>query len=302
MNPADQIERTIKRLHITTRAQTDKRILDDAYVALGKGLERQQPGTRRMIVSSRITWLAAAAAVVLIALALLLSVPSKRVDTIEEFYRTLGAVENICASSFEAGQTDPFQQVWTSQTLKVRLFKTRPGNQEQFMLWDIPNKVEMIAYGSMVHTEALTGEKLAGFEKQVTPFFSIAPEPYERDTLASARWTRLDDPAVAAIVPGTEVYDLTYIQPAAPSRPEAYRKSRVFLDAKTKLPRRAELYTKSEPQDEYRLWCFVVVTYPSESEIQVLIRSTFGPPESRPGEPEYIVTPEGDRGRTGGRR
>ena len=295
MNPADNLERAIEKLHVTTKAETDKYILSEAFVALRAAATAQPVGVGARLwqaaVTGRLAAPVAAAAVVLIALGLLVSVPRKRVETIEEFYSTLGAVENICISSFEADQTEPFQQVWTSQSLKVRLFRIEPGDKERFTLWDIPNKVEMIAYGSVVRTEPLTGQKLAGFEKQVNPFFFIAPEPYEKDALASAQWTRVDDPAVTAVVPGAEVYDLTYIQPAAPSRAKTYRRSRFFLDAKTKLPGKVELYTKSEPEEQYRLWSFAIVTYPAESEIQELVRDRFGPPESRSGEPGYMGTP-----------
>ena len=41
MNPADQIEQTIERLHITTRAETDERILGDAFAALEKYAQKQ---------------------------------------------------------------------------------------------------------------------------------------------------------------------------------------------------------------------------------------------------------------------
>ena len=297
MNSADDIEHAIAELHITTKAETDNRILDDAYVALGKGLEKQRPGTWRKIVSSRITWPAAAAAVILMALALLLSVPSRRFETIEEFYSTLGAVGNICASSFEAGQTEPFQQVWTSQTLKIKLFKIGSKNQARFVLWDIPNKVRMIRYlsSNSVQTEVLTNQMLAELEKSMPLFFGVVPFSDVNDVPQDAQWNHIDDSKVVATVPGTKVYDLIWLQKSTPSETVMHKKWRIFVDTRTNLPKRAEWYAKLKPEDEYGFETFIAITYPSEDEIQALIRSTFGPPESRPGGPEYMPTPGTDR-------
>lgn len=293
MNLADDIERAIAELHITTKAETDKRIFDDAYVALGKGLERQRPETWRMIVGSRITWPAAAAAVILMALALLLSVPNRRFETIEEFYSTLGAVGNICVSSFEAGRTEPFQQVWTSQTLKVKLFKIGSKNQARFVLWDIPNKVRMIRYlsSNSVQTEALTNQMLAELEKSMPSFFGVVPFSDVNDVPEDAQWNRIDAPRVAATVPGTKVYDLTWIAKSTPSETVVHKKWRIFVDTRTNLPQRAEWYAKLKSEDEYGFETFIAITYPSKDEIQALVRNTFGPPDR----PEYMPTPGTER-------
>ena len=129
MSPVDSLERRIEQLHISTGAETDKRILNDSFAALRSGLQQRQGGTRRLILSSRIARpVVAAAAVILIAVALMVSMPGKGSDTVEEFYRTLSGAGNICVSTFESAQTSPRQQVWTSHGLKVRLFKTGSGD------------------------------------------------------------------------------------------------------------------------------------------------------------------------------
>ena len=67
MNPADNIERAVEQLHITTRPETDKRILDDAFAALEKSAQKQSPhvgrSARRRTLRIRIAELAAVAAV-----------------------------------------------------------------------------------------------------------------------------------------------------------------------------------------------------------------------------------------------
>ncbi len=295
MNPADNIERRIEQLHIATAAETDKRILDDAFVALHKGLQSQRLSIWQMIASSRIVRPAAVAAVILMAFALLLSTLNKEAVTLESLRGTLGNAGNICISTFQAGQTDPFQQVWTSQSLKWRLLKIGSDDQAQFALWDIPNKVKMTAYLSTVQTQPLTEQMLAELEKSVTPYSAIAPFSYMRDIPDSARWSHVDDQAVTAKVPGSEVYELVWTEQGTTSEIVAYRKWRVFIDARTNLPRRAESYTKSEPGQEYKLESFVIITYPTEREIQDLVANTFGPPDSRTDGPEYRSTPGANR-------
>ncbi|TKJ38678.1 MAG: hypothetical protein CEE38_02955 [Planctomycetes bacterium B3_Pla] len=295
MNHADNIERRIEQLHIATAAETDKRILDDAFVALHKGLQSQRLSVRQMIANSRIVRPAAVAAVILMAFALLLSTLNKEDVTLESLRSTLDNAGNICISTFQAGQSDPSQQVWTSQNLKVRLLKIGSGGQVQFALWDIPNKVKMTVYLSTVQTQPLTEQMLAELEKSVTPYSDITPFSHIRDIPDSARWSRIDDPAVAADVPGTEVYELVWTEQGTTSEIVIYRKWRVFIGARTNLPGRAESYVKSEPGQEYKLESFVIITYPSEREIQDLVANTFGPPDSRRDGPEYRGTPGANR-------
>jgi len=295
MNPADNIERRVEQLHISTGAETDKRILSDSFAALRRGLQPRQGGTWRLILSSRIARPVVAAAVILIAVALLMSVPEKGAETVEEFYRTLSGAGNICVSTFEAAQTSPHQQVWTSQSLKVRLFKTGSGDRARFALWDISNKVQMTMYLSEVQTEPLTEERLAELEKSMASSSGVAPFSDAKDVPERVRWSRVNDPAAGAVISGCAVYDLEWLQQGAVSEASTYRRWRVFVDSKTHLPRRAESYAKSESEKEYVLEYFVMITYPSEREIQDIVASTFGPPGGRTGGPEYIGTPGTDR-------
>jgi len=299
MDPADNIERAIADLHLTTRTETDKRILDDAFSALHGAVHVQQTtagtGIWRTFIKSRITVPAAAAAMIVISFALFFSTLSKDDVTVEELCGTLGRAGNVCVSAFKAGQTTPYQQAWTSQSMKMRLFKTGSGNQAQFALWDIPNEVKMTMYLSTVRTQPLTEQMLAELEKSVTPLSGISPFSYIRDIPGQARWNRISDPAVTVVVPGSEVYELLWTQQGTTSEVVFYRKLRIFVDARTNLPKRAELYAMSSSEQEYKLESFVIITYPSESEIQDIVRNIFGPRDNRPDDPEYIGTPGAQR-------
>jgi hypothetical protein len=277
MSSADNIERAIAELNLTTKAETDRRILDDAYAALGKATHKQQhltgSGVWRLVVRSRFAVPAAIAATILISFALFFRTLNKDTVTIEELCGTLGGAGNVCISAFQASETIPYQQVWTSQSMKMRLFKAGSGNQAQFALWDIPNKVKMTMYLSTVQTQALTEQMLAELEKSVTPLSGISPFSYIRDIPEQARWN----------------------QQGTTSEVVLYRKWRVFVDSRTNLPKRAELYARSGPEQEYKLESFVIITYPNESEIKDIVKNIFGPRDDRLDNPEFIGTPGAQR-------
>jgi hypothetical protein len=289
MNHGDDVERAIAELHLTTKAETDERILGDAFVALGGAVQEPQPETAgniwRTIMTSRAAVPAAVAAVILVAFALFFNLPSRRAVTVARIYGALGKVENIQISKFQAGQADPDRQLWASETLRVKLFKSGSGNQEQLALWDISNRVKMTAYLSSVQTETITEQMLAELEQSTARFSGLVPFSDMSDVPEGAHWNRVDDPEVAAIAPGTEAYELTWMEAVA------RRKWRVFVDVRTNLPKRAEFYAKLKPEDDYTIETITVVAYPSESEIQALVENIFG----RPGDPVYRGTPGTDR-------
>ncbi|MCH8119493.1 MAG: hypothetical protein IIC00_07180 [Planctomycetes bacterium] len=293
MNPADQIERTIERLHITTRAETDKRILDDAFAALEKSAQKQSPdvgrNARRRTLRIRIAELAAVAAVIVVVFALFFGTRVTETVALNEIYEALGKVENVCIATFLPPANEPVQIEWVSQTLNIDM--VRFG--EQFVLWDIPNKVKMIRYLSSdsITTTAITDEMLAKVEQAAGRRFGLVPFSDISD-VSGARWSRVEESKVAAAVSGTKVYELTWPQKETNSEAIELRKWRVFVDIHTNLPKRAEHYFKLRPQEEYKFEMFEVITYPSGGEIQALIHKTFGSALRQPGDPEYIGTPQ----------
>jgi len=301
MSSADNIERAIGELNLTTRAETDKRILNDAYAALGKAVYKQQPmtdtGIWRMIVRSRFAVPGAIAAMILLAFVLFVNFQAGKAVSIEGIYGALSKIENIHISTFQAGRTSPDQQVWASETMGVKLFKTELGNQAQYTLWDTQNRVKMIKFLSTnsVQTVPITQQMLAGFDKSAPGSADMVPFSDRNDIPSDAQWNRIDDREVSAAIPGTKAYDLTWTAKSTDSQAAVHRKWRVFVEDRTNLPKRIEWYAKSRPEDEYVVERFVVVAYPGEDEIQNIIRNIFGPPDDRPDDPVYIGTPGAQR-------
>ncbi len=293
MNPADQIERSIEKLHLTTRAETDKRILDDAFTALEKSTQKQSlhvgHSARRRILRIRIAELAAIAAVVLVVFALFFGIRTMRNVSLGEIYAILGKVENVCISTFEPPANEPIQTEWVSQTLNIDMFRIG----EQFVLWDIPNKVKMIKYLSSgaVKTTTITEEMLTKVEKAAGRAFDLVPFSDISDIPKSAQWNHVEGPQVT-VVPDTGVYDLTWLQESTTGTIVRFYKWRVFVDTGTNLPKRAEWYSKLKPEEEYKFETFAMVTYPSENQIKILIHNAFGSGATQPRQPEYIGTPQ----------
>ena len=297
MNPADNLEHAIEKLHLTTKAQTDQHILNDAFAALRGAAAAPPAGVAARLwqaaLTSRLAGPVAVAAVAAVTFAVFFGVRGQKAATVSDIYGTLGKVKNISVSMFEAGETEPYQQVWTSQTLKVKVLKTVGDNRVRFDLWDIPNRVRMISYLSTgpAEAETITDEMLAALEALMAIPAGVAPFADGTEVPEDAQWSRVEDPGVKAVVPGARVYDLVWRQEGLAPDAVAFRKWRVFVERRQNVPRRVESYVRLGPDDEYTLETFAVVTYPAEGEIQELVHDKFGPPEDRSGEPGYMPTP-----------
>ncbi len=100
------------------------------------------------------------------------------------------------------------------------------------------------------------------------PFEDIADVPED------ALWEQITDRDIEAIVPGTEVYELSW---TVTINGLLYNfKWRVFIDPDTFLPKRCEWYRKVNNEEEYTFIEYKEITYPAEIEINALIESIFG--------------------------
>ena len=100
----------------------------------------------------------------------------------------------------------------------------------------------------------------------------------------------MENSEAEADVSGSKIYDLTWQDKNAASGAIKLHRRRFFVDKRTNLPERIELYGKLESEAEYKFETFAVVTYPSEDQIRTLIRETFGSTPTQPRDPGYIGT------------
>lgn len=294
MNRVNDVENTIRKLHIATKPETDECILDDAFAALEKSVKAPSPEVGRLvrqnIFLNRMIKLAAVAAAVILIFALFLEKPSLMTNVPGLIDTALAKAENICIEKFRAGGTEPYEQQWLSTTLNVKLLKSVENNRTQFVLWDVPNKTKMQTFlsSNTVRTEPITDNMLTEFEGSMIQNSGLLRYFQKGDIPKDAAWKRAVDPAVTIKYPEAKIYELTWQQGATEGE-ITYIKWRIFADAKTNLPARAELYTKLQPEKEYEIESYTVFSYPKQEEIQTIIRSVFNPARRQP---EYIGTPE----------
>jgi len=208
------------------------------------------------------------AAVILIGLVLLLNTPTAKAVTIDQIYKAIEKVKNVYISSFVPDKTEPTQEKWVSRTLNIYMTKTG----KELVLWDIPNGTRKIRRVDTAVTETtpLSDDSVASVERKMSgslgllPFYDISEIP------PGAEWRRVDD-AIPEVAEGIEIYELKWAERKY-SGSAIFRKWRVFADAKTSLPQKAEWYTRFADDAEFVLETVKVVEYLDESEIQAVIK------------------------------
>ena len=208
---------------------------------------------------------AVAAAIILIGIALLLNTPTAKAVTLSQIYKALEMAKNVYISKFVPDKAKPTQELWVSRTLRIYMTKTG----EQWVLWDITNGIRKSKHRDTNVTEmvSLSEDGIAGIETKIsgslglTPFYDISDIPDD------AEWNTVADDALETATESVEVYDLSWAVKAYDGS-VVFQKWRVFVDPKTKLPRRTERYQKFSADSEYTLESVRVVEYLSNREIQ----------------------------------
>jgi hypothetical protein len=215
----------------------------------------------------------AAAAVILIALAVFFSTPAAKAVDLSQIYQALEKVKNICILSFAPGRKEPIQEQWISRTDGFRLLL----DNKRADLWDFENGIKKTKSLDSGATEitSLSADTIANGKKSLEGSFGLLSFSDISAVPKDAQWNRVNDKDIAAVVPDAEVYDLTWVQKSVGSDAVKYKKCRVFVDTRANLPKRAENYSKLNLEEKYTLENFVTVIYPSDSEIEALIRSIF---------------------------
>ena len=295
MNPVDRIERAIGQMHLTTRARTDRWILDGACTALERATQGQAAVSQRVIhrvtLTSPIVVFGAVAAAIGIVASVALVLWSRSGLDIQRVSEALVKVENICTATCLPGQAEPSQQQWASRSLSINMLKMG----DKYLMWDLSAgiiKTKASASSSTV-TEALPENLMAVAEERMALTFGLVPSVIAEDPLAeNVTWRRVDRSVIEAASGGTEVYDLTWTDQDGGAQVHRWR---YFVDGRTSLPSKIEFYTREFSSPDYSLSRYVLVSYPTQEEVQTLATSVFGAENQgqRPasGYPEYMSTP-----------
>ena len=208
-----------------------------------------------------------AAAIILIGLALLLNAPAAKAVTIETIYSAVEKVRSVYIANFAGHGTEPIQERWVSDGLKTYL--TKKGS-----LWALSD----IGTGTRKSKDFSTGvfeevrlneDDLASSKEAMSRTLDVMPFQKRTDVPTDAQWNRVTDAALHSEVPGTEVYDLTWTENTSIS--VIHNKWRAFVDPRTNLPLRSELYQKRPVDSEYRLTSVKQIRYITDAEIEAVI-------------------------------
>ncbi|MHC4477121.1 MAG: hypothetical protein ACYTEL_15850 [Planctomycetota bacterium] len=230
--------------------------------------------TRRPAVGRRRRRLvpAAAAAIILMAVGLiLLPLRANGRIALAEVYQAIAEIQNVCISRFGPGEDEPTRIQYFSKSLGIRLFNL----EDRIVLRDLENMVIKIkdrATGEIT-TEPISPDKLIEFRESLAGTLGLVPFAAITDVPADAQWNDVRDEDLESVIPGTEVYELTWSETQGESA--HYYKWRVLLDPRTALPHRTQFGRRVSGEYDYE-WRYVyVVTYPSEGEIEGLIQEAF---------------------------
>ena len=209
----------------------------------------------------------AAAAIILIATAIFLNVPTAKATTLERIYKAIEKIRNVHISSFVPDKKEPVQEQWVSRTLNVNMIKS----DKESVLYDVVNKAKKSKHldSDLIETTILSAEMASRIQNTIDSSLGLLPFNSMSEIPKDAEWKRVDDKNVK-IPNKIEVYDLVWVEKNYESHPVS-KKWRFFVDPDTNLPQRLEIYQKSVTNDEYNLRYTIVVKYLDDSEMQKIV-------------------------------
>jgi len=208
-----------------------------------------------------------AAAIILIALALLLNAPTAKAVTLDTIFGAVEKVRSVYIANFTGHATEPILERWVSDGLNTYLVK----KESEWALSDIGAGVRKKKNSRTGVSEEvrLNEDELVGLKKIMNFTLDFMPFQKRSDVPTDAQWNRVTDAAVQSEVPGTEVYDLTWMDTTSSS--VIHNKWRAFVDPRTNLPLRAEFYQKRPVDSEYRLASVKQIRHITDAEIEAVI-------------------------------
>ena len=213
----------------------------------------------------------AVAAVVLIALFVVHSNTAKAIG-LGQVYKAFQKANNICLTSFALEREEPIQKIWVSRDLNVKIGKTGAS----WVLWDLDGKIQKSkdTITGTVETKSIDEESVLRVSKSMSktlellPFVSM-PEALNADS--NARWQKANEKEIDIKIANTQIYDLTWTERIT-GKEAIGKKFRLYVDAKTYLPKRIEEWVKYSTDIEYKLAKFKEITYSTSVEVGEIIR------------------------------
>jgi hypothetical protein len=210
---------------------------------------------------------AAAAAVILIAV--LLNIRSAgAVDLDRMISKALERIDTVCLETFATFDTTedavPTQEIWISQALNCKLYKTGAG----YFLWDIKagSKITRDLNTGSITTIPLNTGVFLNVKETIRDLLLLNSK---QEVLEGAKWLPVADEDIENPIPGTQVYVLVWTDKSLIG--SLIRKWRVSIDVETKLPKRIEWWVKLG-QEQEQCESVTEVSYPTIDEMKAVIK------------------------------
>jgi hypothetical protein len=186
----------------------------------------------------------AVAAVLLLGFALLLNTTSAEADVAARISRAVAGVRNAYVSKFNAGEDKLMEEQWISQDLNMHMVKNIKG----FSVFDVSDarmKVKDPDTGAVI-TSPLTEDQKTAVHRRIHASLGLTPLQSISNLPAGSKWNRREDLEEDE---GIQIHDLTWTDPTSHS--SVLRRWRFFVDSKSFLPKRIEVFRKSVGGGQY---------------------------------------------------
>ena len=227
---------------------------------------------RRILIARILKSAIAAAAVILIAVGLLVNVPSVQATGFGQVFGAIKQIKNVYITQFSPVREGRIQEQWVSRELNVCMFKT----DGELVLWDIGNSTRKIkSVIGAVETMQLTETRIKSIEKKISGTLGLVPFGSMSDVPEDHRWEKVTENFPRAAAEGLEVYELTWLSRNFSGFPNSSTpvKLRFYVDPQTYLPERVECYQKFLADEEYSLASRHIVKSLEKSEVQAVLKS-----------------------------
>ena len=208
-----------------------------------------------------------AAAVVLIAAGLFFSTSTAKAVSIGQIYQAIEKIKNVYIANFAPNDNKPKQEFWISRERNIYITKTK----DETVFYDLNNGQKKVKLPDTNTTEniQLTENQISGIKQEMYGFFGVMPFASISDIPADAQWIRITDETLKNN-DGVEIYDLIWTNTEFKGS-KGYWKCKFYVDTKTNLPSKIELYRKSSTEEEYTLVIFRLVKCPDSDGFEAVV-------------------------------
>ncbi len=246
---------------------TNKKDIEVTQSSISRHSSSQGKPSHRMNLKPLYKSAIAAAAVLIIGLALLFSIPKAHGITIEQVYRAIEKVENVYISKFVKNQSEPVEERWVSKDLGIYAAKTVKNT----VIWDTRNgeKRSKDYQGGSTEINKLTNDEITSIEKRMSGSLGLMPFDNMRDIPPDAKWSRTEGKTLETdeVI---MVYNLEWIEYAYDGS-LVFKKWIVNINSETRLPERIYWYTRTDKDKDYLLESTVEVRYISQNGVQEVL-------------------------------